>query len=479
MLLSAPVCLAPSATANGQLNIGNVLFGTGLYFSGNSQTNAPQINTTLGVSTSSPFARFSIHAPNGTTNTMLFAIGSSTQTATSTLFSVNNTGSTTLFQIPSSILKTDSNGTIVAAVAGTDYANFAYPFPSNATSTKIDFNGGLTTTGATSTGTFAVTASTTLASLLNVGGQINGNLAAVLASTTLSGNSLFVNATTTNLAITGTASTSAFYGAGLNTCQNNNVLTWAAGVFGCEADDTSVGGANPFIWSSDFGGISAATSSRLLLTQGLSASSTIRFGNANGSQFSFDSSTGRLGLGTSTPFAQFSILATSTTGVGSPTMLFSISSTTAGTATTTLFSISNTGAATLGDSSGTGDAVAQFAGDTNAWATGYFATDKSYRIASSTSLSSNVYFDIAKGGNVGIGSTTQWARLSVDTSSLLTGVPSFVVGSSTRTDFIVTQWRRWCRNDLAVGKAFCGDGQYLPGIVCCLQSRLNFASILC
>ncbi len=89
----------------------------------------------------------------------------------------------------------------------------------------------------------------------------------------------------------------------------------------------------------------------LLLTNGLSASSTVTFGNANGSVFSFNSTTGNLGLGTSTPYAQFAILATSTTGVGSPMTLFAIASTTAGTATTTLFSVINNGKVGIGTSS--------------------------------------------------------------------------------------------------------------------------------
>lgn len=46
----------------------------------------------LGVGTSSPFAKLSIHANNGDTNQVLFAIGSSTATATTTLFVVNNIG---------------------------------------------------------------------------------------------------------------------------------------------------------------------------------------------------------------------------------------------------------------------------------------------------------------------------------------------------------------------------------------------------
>lgn len=57
--------------------------------------------------------------------------------------------------------------------------------------------------------------------------------------------------------------------------------------------------------------------------------------------------TGNIGLGTTTPYAQLSILATSTTGVNAPTTLFAIASTTAGTATTTLFSVGNTGVGSL------------------------------------------------------------------------------------------------------------------------------------
>lgn len=46
---------------------------------------------------------------------------------------------------------------------------------------------------------------------------------------------------------------------------------------------------------------------------------------------------------------------------------------------------------------------------------------------------------VTHGGQVGIASTTPWARLSVDSGSLAAGVPSFAVGSSTRTDLVVTQ----------------------------------------
>ena len=93
--------------------------------------------------------------------------------------------------------------------------------------------------------------------------------------------------------------------------------------------------------------INNATSTVLAFTGGLTASSSVFFSNTNGSPFSWSSATGNLGIGTTTPFAQLTILATSTTGVGSPLNLFAIASTTGGNSTTTLFSVSNTGLTTI------------------------------------------------------------------------------------------------------------------------------------
>ncbi|MFA7302614.1 MAG: tail fiber domain-containing protein, partial [Candidatus Paceibacterota bacterium] len=54
-----------------------------------------------------------------------------------------------------------------------------------------------------------------------------------------------------------------------------------------------------------------------------------------------------------------------------------------------------------------------------------------------TNAGGNIYNNT--GTNVGIGSTTPWATLSVNPASQAAGVPSFVVGSSTKTDFVITQ----------------------------------------
>ncbi|MSR73141.1 hypothetical protein EXS61_00860 [Candidatus Parcubacteria bacterium] len=52
-------------------------------------------------------------------------------------------------------------------------------------------------------------------------------------------------------------------------------------------------------------------------------------------------------------------------------------------------------------------------------------------------FSNSTFSALFTGGNVGIGTTTPWGLLSVNADALATGVPQFVVGSSTATNFIV------------------------------------------
>lgn len=85
--------LIQSATANNQLNIGNILFGVSLPAANNTATSLLVPTTGLiGIGTTSPYAKLSIHANNGDTATTLFAIASSTASATTTLFFIDNTG---------------------------------------------------------------------------------------------------------------------------------------------------------------------------------------------------------------------------------------------------------------------------------------------------------------------------------------------------------------------------------------------------
>jgi hypothetical protein len=104
-------------------------------------------NGNIGIGTTTPYSKLttwgtgSLFEAVTNASTTVFSIGQSG--ATTTAFAVSNIAS-------GSLVKTTTGGALVAAVAGTDYANFAYPFPSNATSTNLSLSGGLTFSGTAS-----------------------------------------------------------------------------------------------------------------------------------------------------------------------------------------------------------------------------------------------------------------------------------------------------------------------------------------
>lgn len=115
----------PPSNNNNQFDIGNIIYGTLP-----ATTTAFKLPTSgsVGIGTSSPFAKFAIQSNNGDTATTLFAIGSSTASATSTLFSISNTGA---------ILTVLANGCVQAASGiltstgsscGSGGGGAAYPF---------------------------------------------------------------------------------------------------------------------------------------------------------------------------------------------------------------------------------------------------------------------------------------------------------------------------------------------------------------
>ena len=142
-----------------------------------------------------------------------------------------------------------------------------------------------------------------------------------------------------------------------------------------------------------------------------------------------------MGVGTTSPLGLLSVYANN----GEiNTTLFAVGSSTASTITS-LFTVSNDGLTTVGDSSGTGDAVFQFASDTNAWSMGYFSSDKTFRIASSTSLAdANALFQIGKSGTTtlssGLGTGTGGNYLCIDTTTfeILRGNGAACTASSLR-----------------------------------------------
>ncbi|MBP9711325.1 MAG: tail fiber domain-containing protein [Candidatus Pacebacteria bacterium] len=146
---------AASSTGSNQLNIGNIIFGTGIDGSYGTLSTG-----NIGIGTTSPTYRFSVEGTSSLGNIARagYFVATSTTASTfpfasTTAITASNASTTnlTISSVLSSLLKTNSTGGVVAAVAGTDYltsANLtsAYPFPlsGNATSTLTQFNGGLT-----------------------------------------------------------------------------------------------------------------------------------------------------------------------------------------------------------------------------------------------------------------------------------------------------------------------------------------------
>lgn len=105
-------------------------------------------------------------------------------------------------------------------------------------------------------------------------------------------------------ALTLTGSTGIFAEYAGTTCGNGTAAT-ALSALGA-ATCTSFA-PYPFTPTSNFNVISSATSTQMLFTAGISASTTVRFGDAAKSMFYWDSNTGSLGIGTTSPFASTTI----------------------------------------------------------------------------------------------------------------------------------------------------------------------------
>ncbi len=398
--------LATSSTSANFLNIDNLVFGL-LPATTSATTFTLPTSGAIGIGSSSPYAKLSVHLNNGDTAQTAFAIGSSTATATTTLFSVSNTGvaSTTSLVIgnvgstgaPSLAVSAANTGfylsasnqlsashagsNIFAARGNTDFrlsSGVVLQWASGDAS-SVSGDTGITRLSAGvlgfGTGASGSTAGTIIANKIGVGtstpyGQLAVSLndqsvptglnAFLIASSTSSATTtLFSISNTGNVAVTGSTTIAG---------QLNAV---GGATFGSITVSSCTGCSSasfPFTPTTSFGAAANSTSTLLLLTQGLSASSTVSFGNTGGSGFSFNSATGRLGLGTTTPFAQLTIFASSTNGVALPQFLFAIASSSAGVSSTTLFAIDNTGTITtrLGNalvlSNGAGNTLSAYGG---------------------------------------------------------------------------------------------------------------------
>ncbi|MFZ2886325.1 MAG: hypothetical protein WA021_00720, partial [Minisyncoccia bacterium] len=293
----------PSATGDNQLNIGGLLFGTLP-----ATTTAFTLPTTgtFGIASSTPFGLLSVHANNGSSNQNLFVVGSSTANATTTLFSISNTGLVTfanmtggqattsnlaITNVPSALLSTNAQGAVVAttSIASTLVAG------SLGTINGTTFNRGDSIT--------VTAASSTLLNDLNTWSNLQTFSNVLITGSSTFQNFTFVNATGSQATTTSLAVSSIASGSLVKTTTGGALIAAVAGT-----DYANF--AFPFTATNNFNANVNSTTTTLLLTNGLQASSTVRFGNAGGSQFLFDSSTGRLGIGTTTPFAKLSIQGT-------------------------------------------------------------------------------------------------------------------------------------------------------------------------
>jgi hypothetical protein len=359
---------APSNTASNQLNIANIIYGIN-----NSGTGSTLSTGTIGIGTTSPFAKLSIHAFNGQTATSLFAIGSSTANSTTTLFTVNNDGKVGVGTAsPDSLL--------------TLYANAQ-------SATRESF----------------------LKARLSEGG-----------------NNIFelVNSTITNGIYVPTLSGYVDSANSLHSLEMRGLVSAANDV-----SDSSTSGVVTFT--------AMRTDNTTNPNQGTFTNIQNRrlftFNNQSGPLLTIAAS-GNVGIGTSSPQAPFHIYSSGATNTKLPGFIITRSDTSNQTHLQHYFAGINYlsqnlvrdvgGTWSMDNTSNPGTAIVQ---DTRA-GQGYVAIFGNDAIAGSFSPTER--FRVGVNGNVGVGSSTPWAQLSVNPSGV--SGPAFAIGSSTKTDFVVT-----------------------------------------
>ena len=488
--------------ANKDVAIGGDTQGLG----GEGSTLIAKGNGTVGIGTSSPFALASIHALNGSTNTTLFAIASSTQTATMTLFSVSNTGAASTTQLFGAGLASCSGSNALTWSSGlfgcTNLGSAAFAFTpttnygaaANATTTAIWFQQGLQASstifaqdidiaGVSSykqAGQSILIASSTLS-------NISVGFSAGAATTTTGTNNVAIGQSALSLLTTGGFNTAVGVQAGQGT-----TIGISNSYFGYVAGFSHTGNANVGLGAFTLNGagngsnnlVAGYTAGFVLSTGGnntflgarvasttATGSNNIAIGydialpSANGSnQLNIGNlifgtgingegtnlSTGSIGIGTTTPWAQFSINPDGITGPA-----FAI-----GSSTRTLFSVSNAGNVGIGVANAPGKLTVI---GTNAVNTpsGEILTGRfwdganSYRAGAIFNYSDLATYDqmvfavaglggsnsapnvitqakmvINANGKIGMGTTSPFANLSVQAPFGGTSATLFAVGSS-------------------------------------------------
>ncbi len=425
----------------------------------------------IGVASTTPWGLLSVN-PNGISGPS-FVIGSSTATN----FIVTNAGSVGIGTTsPSRQFEISGTGAQYARITSTDDSTASLELfrPGNSfLDWRIRNTGGdlifaysdddLSTTntnlymkssGEIGIGTTSPFARLSVATPNNSTGSITTMF--VIASSTQTGTTSLFKIDNTGVLTLNSVSTSTISGGltvatgGLQvstlTSASCDVKADTSGNLSCGTDQTALGAANPFTWENNFGVVAAATTSRALFTNGLSASTTVDFGNAGVSSFHFDGTTGKLGLGTTSATGNLSI---ENVYGSTNTTLFSVASSTAvdGSTASTLFTITNTGNVGIGSSSPSSAlAIERTSGSAlvttyNGTVRGHFGAHEAGNLDIGTQSNHALSFetnDITRmtldtTGNLGIGSSTPYAKLSVHANNGDTNIHLFEISSSTQT----------------------------------------------
>lgn len=329
----------------------------------------------VGIGTTSPYAQFAIHAPNGATNNTLFAIASSTQTATTTFFTVSNVGSTTIGG------GTESTGLTILGGATTTGSSFVL---------GIQTIGSAVTNGKALSVIGSVNGAATTIKLQNTSGAANSTATFLLDlsnSITTDTVGAQLQAIRTNTGLAGTSDLS--FSTSLGTTMIENARLTGAGNFGLST-------SSPYAHLSMDNPASSTNATLFAI-----ASSTNLQGVLSTSTIFTITNIGRLGLNVSNPVT----LAQLHGGAGNSQLLFTNNTT----------------------GVGSGAYIGQLGGNdfflVNQTAAGdfFFGTNNISRVT------------IKNAGNVGVGTTSPFSKLAVHANNGDTNGVLFAIASSTQT----------------------------------------------